>query len=103
MASIQTTKAFRMKSATISNAAKAISHADFAWTAGDLVQADRAILTARTAGVMYTYDGTDPTTTLGHLLPRDGTVEILGTANVQALKFIREAGADATLTVTLES
>jgi hypothetical protein len=94
-----------MKGATISNAAKAISHADFGWGGSDLSDASlrKATITARTGGVMYTMDGTDPTATLGHLIPVNTTVVIEGTPNnISRLKFIREAGTDAALTISLE-
>lgn len=99
------TVAYAMKGATISNAVKAITHADFSWGVDDLgtKAPTKATITARTGGVMYTADGTDPTATLGHLIPVNGTVVIEGPpANITLLKFIREAGTDAALTITLE-
>jgi hypothetical protein len=50
---------------------------------------------------MYTLDGTDPTATVGHLLAQNERLTVDGTKNIMALKFLREAAADATLTVTL--
>jgi hypothetical protein len=97
-------KAGRMKGNTVSSVVVLISAAGWSWTSGDLAAAWRATVTARTGGVMFTYDGsTDPSATLGHLLPKDGTVVIEGNANVQALRFIREASTDASVTVTLET
>jgi len=101
--SIQTTKFSEAKSATISTTAKAISHADFSWTAGVLAAADKAVISARTGGVMYRYDNADPSVTVGHLIAANGSVTIVGNLNIQALRFIREAGTDATLTITIET
>lgn len=90
-----------MKSATISNAVKAISHADFNWTAGDLEKASAAWIST-TQNVRYTFDGdTDPTTTLGHPIGADGTVFIPDGRLVRDLRFIRTGASDAVVTVTL--
>jgi len=89
-----------MKSATISNAAKAISHADFAWGNQDLGKAAAAWISS-TQGVRYTFDGTDPTTTLGHPIGADGTVYIPDGRLVRDLKFIRTGGTDAVVTISL--
>ncbi len=99
---IQTTVAYATKSATISNASKAISHADFAWGVTDLALAQVAYVTVRTAGVMVNWSGVDPTTSAGYFLAQNANLEVVGNANILNLEFIREAGADATVTVTLE-
>lgn len=96
------TQAFASKSAAISSTAKAVSHADFGWTAGDLDKARGATITAHTQAVVFTYDGSTPTATHGHVLPANGTVSIQGNTNIQALKFIRQS-SDATVSVTLEN
>jgi len=41
--------------------------------------------------------------TVGHLIAANGSVTIVGNLNIQALRFIREAGTDATLTITIET
>jgi len=93
-------KSVKMKSATISNAAKAIDHADFAWGNADLGTANAAWISS-TQAVRYTFDGTDPTTTLGHPIGADGTVYIPDARLIRDLKFIRTGGSDAVLTVSL--
>lgn len=103
MSGINSTEVVEMSNATtISNAAKAISHADFGWTAGSLAKADYAMISAVSADVMFTYDGTDPTATLGHPLVADQIIRIEGNPHIQALKFIRKGSSDATMTITLE-
>jgi hypothetical protein len=52
---------------------------------------------------MYRYDGGTPTATVGHLLPADGTLEVIGRGNIGNLKFIREASTDSTLSITVET
>ena len=104
MASVkqQVTTAFAMKGNTISNAALAISHASWSWGSTDLNGAIKAIVAVNAQGIVLTYDGTDPTTTLGLPLASGSSVEIYGNVNIQNLKFIRSGGSDATVTVILE-
>lgn len=102
MPSLQTTVAYAAKSATISSAAKAISHADFAWGASDLEAAELAIVGARTAGIMVTFHGADPTATFGHSIDASGEMEVIGNGNIKAMRFIREGSVDSVVTVTLE-
>jgi hypothetical protein len=96
------TEAFACKGATISSTAKAITHSDFAWGANDSALAVRVFITARGAGVMCTWSGDAPTANLGHFIPENGTIEVLGNRNIQRLKFIREDATDAELTITME-
>ncbi len=89
------------KSATISNTAKAIGHADFGWGAQDLAKANAAWISA-SQGVRYTFDGaTDPTATLGHPIAADGTNYIPDARLVRDLRFIRTGGSDAVVTISL--
>ena len=78
-----------------------INDAGWSWTTGDVALADRALITSRTAGVMITWSAVDPTATLGHLIATNGTYEVVGQENIKNLRFIREASADAVVTVTL--
>lgn len=95
-------RGYQTKAATVGSTAKAISHADFAFSNDELAQAARAVITARTAGVMVTWSGITPSASLGHLIATNGTLTIEGNASIQALKLIREAGSDSTVTITLE-
>lgn len=89
-------------SATISTTALALSTAVFtSLTAAQLKAARKIQLTARSGGIMYRQDGTAPTATVGHLLAQNGNVTIEGRKNFVNLKMIREAAANATVTVTL--
>lgn len=95
-------RAYKVATATISNTAKAISHEDFGLTAAEIAAADRAVITAHTNNVMATWDGTNPTTTLGHLLGTTHPPMIVHGSNIARLKFIRATGSDGAITVTLE-
>lgn len=102
MPQLQVTKAYRTKTHTISSTAVAISAVAWGWTAGDLATAERAFITSHTTGVVMTWDGTTPTTTLGMAIAAGATVEVIGNGNVQAIQLIRSSGSDATASVTLE-
>lgn len=93
--------AVECKGHSITDSAHAI--ADFGFGAGNLASAKAAVITARTGGVMLTWDGTTPTATLGHYLGANQTLVVFGNANVQNLKLIREASTSADVTITLES
>lgn len=94
--------AYQTKTATISNSAVAISAAGWSWTAGNLALADAAVITAHSNPVCVTWDGTTPTATTGAFVAAGASVTIHGNTNVQAIKMIRQAGGDATVSVTLE-
>lgn len=96
------TTGYETKTATISNAVVAISAVGWAWSAGNLAAADAAVITVHTNPVCVTWDGTAPATTTGVMVAAGATVSILGNANIQAIKLIRQGGADATVSITLE-
>lgn len=102
MSGMQAMKAYRTKTYTVSSAAVAISAAGWSWSAGDLAQADRAYVTAHTNPLVLTWDGTTPTATTGMYVGAGATVLVEGNANIQALQMIRQGGADAVASVTLE-
>jgi hypothetical protein len=102
MPSLQAPTAYAAKTNTISSTALAISHASWSWTAGHLTDADVAVISCNTNGVLITWDGTTPTTTLGHYLAAAANpLVIKGNANIQNLKFIR-LSSDSVVTVHLE-
>ena len=73
------------------------------YSATTIKTASRARMTARTTGAMYTYNGTTPSATVGHLLAVNTTVVVEGAANIAALQFIQESGGNAVITITLET
>lgn len=93
--------ALERKHANVSSAA--VTVAAFSFTAAHLTASRVATITARTAGVMISFDGTDPTATVGHLVPAGGTVRLSGGSNIARLRLIREGSTDSTVTITLES
>lgn len=56
-------------------------------------------ITCEAASIRYRFDGTDPTSTVGHLLNAGGYLEILNPVALGKIKFIAIAG-NATLQAT---
>jgi len=91
-------------SVTVSSAVVPLS--SFGFTATQLAQAKHALITSTKAAVRYMYDGTAPTSELGHILPMDASppLDVIGMENVANLQFILDSGAatDAIVLITLE-
>ena len=102
MAGLQAPTAYQTKASAIAGTAVALSAVGWSWTAGYLALADQAVVTAHTEPVCMTWDGTTPTATVGMYIPAGGTVTVVGNANVQAVKLIRQGSASATVSITLE-
>ena len=52
--------------------------------------------------IRYRYDGTSPTTTVGHILPENTPFVLNGRRKILALRFIGAAGAAAVVSFTLD-
>lgn len=97
-------KAIICKTGTISSTAKGLVDTEFGFTAAQIDAASRARISVDTQPARYTYDGvTTPTANVGHIAPVNVTFFIEGNLNLQKLKFIRQGGSDAIVSVTLES
>lgn len=101
MPNIQTTIAFAYDVDTVSTVVQTLAEIG-ALTQAQVDQAQRARITCNTNAINYTYDGTAPTTSAGHTIPTNGTVEIVGNQNIKNVKLIRSGGSNATVAVTLE-
>lgn len=63
----------------------------------------RAVVTAEGGIMRYRYDGTAPTTTVGHLLSHGDTVIVEGGNNVKNFRAIRLGTKSGTLQTTYEA
>ena len=65
----------------------------------------RALVTVETATIRFRYDGTDPTSTEGHVADPGDALEIVGFDNIDRFSAIRisTATADAIIKVSLEN
>ena len=62
----------------------------------------RGVFTVETAQIRYRYDGTAPSSTVGHILNAGDVLELEGIINLQNLLFIRTTGSSATVQATYE-
>lgn len=72
-------------------------------TAGKLTTERRpiqAFITVETAEIRYRWDGTDPTTSEGHLLQPMDTLIVEGVGNMSLIKFVRTGATSGTLKVS---
>lgn len=58
---------------------------------------NRCSFTSETADVRYRWDGTDPTATVGQFLAAGATLLMATHEDAVRVRFIRDAGTDATL------
>lgn len=83
-----------------------ISTTAVALTAAKYISGDRkarvAHITVEAQALNYTYDGTTPTSSVGHNLTAGSVLTLSGYANIAAFRAIRSGGSDATLKVTYE-
>lgn len=92
---------FAHESITVSSVAKKLTFATFSPAPTTGRTAERALITTETDAIRYTYDGTTPTSSVGHLLP-SGTVMVLaGYGNISRFQAIRVT-TDATIKVSYE-
>jgi len=101
-------EAYGSNVATITGGVMPISHAAFGWTGTMVNDAEVVRLSARSTGtspvgIMYLYDGRNPTQLYGHLVPNnERLVSVYGNINIQRLRFISADLNPIALTVTLE-
>jgi hypothetical protein len=62
----------------------------------------RAWLTVHSGGIRYRYDGNNPSTTNGHLLGANGTLELIGAQAIRSFRMICDGTVDAVVAYTLE-
>jgi len=91
--------AFNYESITVSNSAVGFTSSKYKTS---VHSAQRAFVTVENAQIRYRYDGTNPTTSEGHLLSPGDVLIIEGYDNIKNFKAIRIGSNDATLRVTYE-
>ena len=86
---------------TVADTVVAITATAVGFNTAQLAAATRAIISCRTAGIMFTYDGTDPTATLGiHI--KINEYYSLESKEINKIKMLREASTSANVTIVLE-
>jgi len=92
--------AFDFETVTVADSAKALTVATFART--EIEGETIAVITAEGGMMRYRYDGTDPTTTVGHLLSHGDTIRIEGEENITNFRAIRLGTQSGSLSATYE-
>ena len=64
--------------------------------------ASSAFITNYGASIRYTYDGTTPSSTVGHVLPDGGILVLQGQNQMESFKCIRLSSTDSALYCTYE-
>lgn len=96
----QVTIGYAFEQLTVTNAVQVLSPSKYmvATTPGGALS---AFLTSETDSIRYTYDGTTPTTTVGHLLLKNQSIVLVGQNQMSQFKCIRVT-TDATISITYE-
>ncbi len=94
--------AFGHEDVTVANTAGGVGFTTATIAPSGQRPAHRAVCTAETAQMRYTYDGTAPTTGVGHLLEIGDTLVIEGISNVAAFRAIRTGGTSGHIMATYE-
>ena len=86
---------------TVTNAVQVLTpskYKDSTTTGG----ASTAFLTNAGAAICYTYDGTTPSATVGHVLADAGNLVLAGQNQMSNFKAFRQGSTDSTITITYE-
>jgi len=91
---------FAFEQLTVTNSVQVLTPSKYkpADTSGG---ASEAFLTNAGAAIRFTYDGTTPTATVGHLLQDGGSLVLKGQNQMSQFKCIRES-SDSEITITYE-
>lgn len=100
MASISTTYAYAFNDDSVGATARTMLN--FGFTDAELEKADFCYISVDGANVRFRYDGTAPTTSVGHYLANGERWVMYGQQNIAALQFIAISGT-AYVAITLES
>jgi len=95
--------AFSYESVTVGTSATAIT--SFITTGGATKRGQRAFITVEDNDIRFRYDGTDPTSTEGHVASSGDQFEISGYDDIRRFRAIRHSAAagDAVLKISLEA
>ena len=89
--------AFSFQTLTVSTTAVSLTA-----TVGQL-NSHRAIITVEDAPIRFRYDGTAPTSSVGHVLYPGDKLILEGRANISQFRAIRSGNVDATLSISHET
>jgi len=93
--------AFNFEQLTVTSAVKTLTAAEY--QSGNK-KAQIAFITVEDYDIRYTYDGSTPSGTVGHLAAAGTAITLFGTHDIENFKCYLDgaAGADSTISVTYE-
>lgn len=93
---------FARETVTIDDTAGGVSLTSATYAPATFGPASRAYISVETAQIRFTYNGTAPTTSLGHILEAGDILIIEGIQHIGNFKAIRTGSTSATIQVTYE-
>lgn len=90
---------FAFETITVTNSVKQLTADTFEDTDGF---AKRVVITIQSAQIRWRYDGTDPTSSIGHISNPFDTIVLQTTNNIKNFRVIRAGGTNATLSISYE-
>ena len=94
-------KAFSFEQITVSNAVKTLTVGKYTDTDSKLSK--KVFISVEDAQIRYTFDGTTPTSSIGHIANPAEVIILIGTQNIENFKAIRKGSTDAKISVTYGS
>lgn len=99
----ESTSGFAFETLTVDNTAGGVACTAATHSPGGAPGASRAVFgPVEDASIRYTWDGTAPTTTVGHLANIGNSFALDGPANIGQFRAIRTGGTNAKVPVTYE-
>lgn len=98
----EATSGFAHESVTIADTAGGTALTSATYNPDGEPGAVRAVLTLEAAQIRWTYDGTAPTTTVGHLMETGEKIALDGAETIRQFRAIRTGATSGVLHVTYE-
>ena len=95
-------KPYTYEAITVADTAIGFTSTNYMNSNATQVRASRVVCTCETAQMRYCYDGTTPTTTVGHVLNANDVVVIMGDDAIKNFKAIRTTASSGAIQATYE-
>lgn len=92
---------FNFEQLTVTTGVQVLTPSKYAATSG-FESAASAFLTLNGGDIRYTYDGTTPTSSVGHILRDGGMLTLLGQNQMGAFKCIQTGSSSSEISITYE-
>lgn len=92
---------FAFEQLTVSNSVQVLTPSRYA-ASEPHESASSAFITLNGGNIRYTYDGTTPTSSTGHLLNDSGTITLLGQNQMALFKCIQTGATSSEISITYE-